>query len=290
MKITKSLLICFMCVVICFLSSCSEILREFDSTETFDREFKESFAQEYQKAEPNLMYLSAKRWETTIEIEPEQSHYDGYNFYKLAEINDIPDLDYVAAIQSTPNVGQRDYSISIYTRENITSHLLSWRVKSVSVIALTGNEFSAVSVTSFEGDWDELAQTFVKNPLQYHLDHGAIELVTFDKQEHGEIIQSLQKSFQSRETYDRIGAPHTVLHYKDEGDAQSRWGMTCFILVRFEESENLIWVAKLCQNKEGTSLFFDCSDHTNVETKCMAEIDSVFAQEILAHVTGDGTM
>ena len=278
MKQFTHVLISMICIIACSFSSCGLMHTE-PAEEVFDKSFKESFSQQYWRAEPNLIYVSASNSGVRVNIEPEQSYEYSAKYYGLAEIHNIQDQAFVGTIEKTSLLyGETEYSLSIYTQGKPIPALLAWTVESVSVLALTTNEFSTVS---FHGEnLENQAQPFIKNPLQYHLDHGAIELVTFTREDYAEQIDSLEESYASRRLSDAIGSFEVTV----KPDEAAKKSMACFVLIRFEEIDELVWVARLYQDADGDHLYLDCSDYTDHETLRLAEIDPAFAQIILAQI------
>lgn len=278
MKRFKYVVISLICAVACGLSSCG-LLTAPAGEQAFDDNFKESFSQQYWRAEPNLIYLSASNSGTRINIEPEQSYEYSAEYYGLAEIHNVQDQAFVGIIEDTSLLyGETEYSLSVYSKGKPVPALLTWTVESVSVLALTSQQFSTVR---FHGqNQEDQAQPFIKNPLQYHLDNGAVELVTFTRQEYAEQIESLKESYVSRRLFDEINSYGVTV----KSDETAKESMACFVLIRFEEIDELVWVARLYQDADGAHLYFDCSDHTDHEALRLAEIDPAFAQIILAKI------
>jgi hypothetical protein len=162
----------------------------------------------------------------------------------------------------------------------LASALQSWTIESVSVLALQTNEFATIRF--YGKNKEQEAQSFAANPLQYHMDHGAVELAVFEGAEHQEQLQSLGNSYRTKKVYASTDiSVHPLSVHRDDAAGHS---MQCFILVRFEETDNLIWVARLYSDKEGNKLYMDCSEYTDHEVVRLAEIDAAFAELILAQI------
>ena len=281
MKQVRFAAICFLCCIIVSLPSCGLLKNAPEAPKVFDKDFKESFTKDYQRAEPNLMYVSAVITDADVYMEAEQSHEESGGRYTLGVVKNVKDHQFVAAVKQKPIVGREtEYALSLYSRGGSAPVLQSWTIQSVSVVALTEQEFATVRIG--EEDVDQTSRSFITNPLQYHMDHGAVELAVFEGAEHQEQLKLLGNSYQTRKAYSNTDiAVQPLCVYLDDATNGS---LKCFILVRFEETDSLIWVARLYSDKEGNKLYMDCSEYTDHEVVRLAEIDAAFAELILAQI------
>ena len=285
MKQIKIATICFLCFIISFLSSCGLTGTGTPMPEVFDKEFKEAFATDYQRAEANLIYVSAGITGTEVYITAEQAHEGlASGRYNLGVVKNVKDHQFVAAVQQKPIVGRgTEYLLSLYSRGESTPALQSWTIQSVSILALPEQEFSTVRL--YEQDKDQKARSFIVNPLQYHMDHGAVELAVFEGAEYQEEFESLVDSYAARKAFgDTVltGLPARELCLFLDDTARD--SLKCFLLVRFEETDSLIWVARLRGDKEGSKLYMDCTKYTDREIVRLAEIDPAFAELIYEQI------
>ena len=282
MKQTKIATICFLCFIISFLSSCGLRRADNDLPEVFDKEFKEGFATDYQRAEANLIYVSAGITGTEVNITAEQT-YEGLTAgrYTLGVIRNIKDHQFVAAVKQKSIVGRgTEYLLSLYSRGGSAPALQSWTIQSVSIVALTEQEFSTIKL--YEPDIDQKARSFIANPLQYHMDQGAVELAVFEGAEYQEQFGSLADSYINRKAFGVTDLPARELSLYLNDTAKD--SLKCFILVHFEETDGLIWVARLYSDTERNKLYMNCSEYTDREVVRLAEIEPAFAELILAQI------
>lgn len=268
-------------LLIAALPSCGLMETVPKAPAVFDKDFKESFAKDYRRTEPNLMYVSAIITDAEIYIEAEQSCEESGGRYNLGAIKNVQNHQFVAAVKRKPIIGRGwEYSLSVYSHGRLAPVIESWTVKSINVLALPEKEFSIVR---FYGEnEDQKAQSFAADPLQYHMDHGAVELAVFEGAEHQEQLKSLGNSYQTRKAYESTAVPAQPLSvYLDDAGSAS---MKCVVLVRFEETDNLIWVARLYSDNKRNKLYMDCSEYTDYEVVRLVEIESTLAELILAQI------
>lgn len=269
----KHVLICFICIIICLTSSCG--VGSPDQKES-DPEFQERFTSDYWPAESNLMYASASVVTTSIIIESNQSGQTITGVCQMADIHKVQDRQHVAIIEKASLLGgEVRYSLAVFSTGEKKPSLLTWSVKSVSVLAIHANDFATVNLHGSSDQIKQEAQRFSTDPLKYHMERGALEIAMINKQEHAEQIESIISAYQDKKIGDQIAA-----HELSASPGESDQRMACYLLVRFEETDAMIWVAQLYQDIDGDNLYFACSDPHSPNATYLARIEPQLAQSI----------
>lgn len=270
----KRVLIGFICLMVCLMPSCG--VGSPDQKES-DPEFQERFASDYWPAESNLMYASASVVTTSITVESNQPGQTITGVCQMADIHKVQDRQHVAMIEKTSLIGgEVRYRLAVFSTGEKKPSLLTWSVKSVSVLAIHANDFATVNLHGSSDQVKQEAQRFFTNPLKYHMERGAVEIAAFNKQEHAEQIESVISAYQDKKSGEQIAARELSA---TPGESDQR--MACYLLVRFEETDAMIWVARLYQDIDGDNLYFACSDPHSPDATYFAQIEPQLAQSIL---------
>ena len=203
-------------------------------SENFDRNFVDSFEDNYTCCDPHLAYFTASPREVKIESKKVKNE----TMY-LSVIDDVDKNLFVACTVKNFNyIGRPSSEIRVYKHTNAPNVMQDWTVGSVSILATTHHISSDIS---------QQDESFIKA----HLESSNV-LETFGTSA-TEVLDSIRSAYQNRAPYknEQSDTPSEI-RTPDED-----WGAVRYsLLIEFEENNNIVWHTYLCELED--EVYFEC--------------------------------
>lgn len=265
----KKFLIILLVLCLCFtLTSCGiernpSILLDFgilfgnsglpEYSENFDEEFFEMYERNFSYA-PNLAYYSASEWEAEQE--------NGNTNHRFSLINGVDKDRFVAVSLAYRNPSDKsDFigSVNVYRHNNAPDPIKDWTVKSVSFIAVDSNTQPNRTFCESETDTNLLGYNNTEPPITLEslsvnymslFDTAESRICSFDRESSPDLIAAVAEACKSTQTVTDF-VQMTVRNRSDVFEEQ------IYIVVSFEESDNIVWYTTLSTNSDGTEIYID---------------------------------
>ncbi|MBE6554097.1 MAG: hypothetical protein E7666_07130 [Ruminococcaceae bacterium] len=267
-------MICFIFAIMFCFSSCSLLWDRRDyplTSENFDLDFRESFFNTYYMADPQLIYTNSAPLEIEIRgnLEPHTEYDDPDRFY-ISVIDSTPKEDFLAVTernQETSMMGGIDQcTYRVYQSDSAPVPMRDWTIKSISVF------YSTPGFTNVKKA-DERAQHPMDNAL---FGSGGI-IKTYTQEDSPAFLASFSESYQNR--INKYPEPIANEVLRSANDLYQ-----CYLLIRFEENDNLVWYVPLVEYKEGIGcalIFYLPVTRYHNPIYQFLKIDETFSTDIL---------
>ena len=226
-----------------------------DYSDNFDEEFFESFETNYVFAS-HLAYCSASKWEA----EKEDDHEFARVRYRFSMIDGCEDKAFVA--RSTvnrskfPALADVVCDLEVFRHKNSPDPMKDWTIKSISVVVTEKNQspFSifcenATDAKAYGGNTLTLEELATAQMSIFGAEENIV--CTFDREHDSEFMDAFAESYHS---------PYRTEEWSYYLD-HSQNGMGAlyvndyYLIVRFEENDNIVWCAQLAKDHYSTELY-----------------------------------
>ena len=252
-----------------------------DYSESFDEEFISSFEDNY-APDYHLGYYSASKWEAEIEEKNEISKHK----YRFSLIEEVDNKEFVVRSHVSrskfPALADVYCSLDVYRHKDAPNPMTDWTIKSVSVIALDFHEY--LSSSNYETETDAKN---MKDPKSYIIfeelavkqmslfDNADRRVCEFDRENDPALIEMIEKSYVSPV---KSVISHSLTHQiKNNGKLQD---LNYYIVIRFEENDNIVWSDKLESDPDYNILYFSSANGYGEK----AVIDGEYAEKIFSSI------
>lgn len=250
-----------------------------DYSDNFDEEFFEAFEDDYVYAD-NLAYYSASEWEVE-----EEDDLNARVKYRFSVIDGCEDMSFVARSivnrSKFPALADVICHLEVYRRKDAPDPMTDWTIKSISVLAL--DNLQDINSTSYETDTDLRSvkatdgETYVTMEELY-VDYMSLfdtderRICTFDRESDPKLMEMV------KEGYANPIRPDNFRLLEIYPTANLTRSYDCYAVIRFEESDNIVWYCPLYKSYDSTELYLITSKAVNNEK--FAVIDGEYAEKI----------
>lgn len=252
-----------------------------DYSENFDEEFISSFEENY-APDYHLGYYSASKWEAEIEEKIDISKHK----YRFSLIEGVDNKEFVVLSHVSrskfPALADVYCSLDVYRHKDAPNPMTDWTIKSVSVIALDFHEY--LSSSNYETETDAKN---MKDPQSYIIfeelavkqmslfDNADRRVCEFDRENDPALIEMIEKSYISPA---KNVTPFRLTHQVDTEDSLLQFEF--YIVIKFEENDNIVWTCKLERDQYYDILYFDSLKGYSEKTV----IDGEYAEKIFSSI------
>lgn len=238
--------ICLISILTLLLSLTSCSIEPYSATgvigysENFPQEFCDSIYENYPYCDENLSYFSASPWETEFKV-------DNSNIrLALAQIDGVDMSDYIAATEIRHYfIGPPQFSTYIYQSADAPMPMRDWTIKDITLYIC--NWLYNVPNKSEEAD-------FAQNIMEYHMTK-LEEIKVFDRENESDFINSVKAAY--AEPIEGLYGVYSIREEFFNPELSTRDSNGFYLLVRFEENDNLVWLASVME-KDGM-LYLECT-------------------------------
>lgn len=266
---TMKKIIILILVLCCLLCSCSE--KDFmpSTSKNFGSEFLETFWQEYHVFDPHLKYVSASRWEVKVDINDRNiTHNDNDEFY-FSLIDNTSKSQFVAVTEYqylfAPG-GGHSYYPNLYQHIDAPNPMRDYTISQITLFC--ADYFLESEIDNIRDFYE--AHAIAQNYFEY-LMKDTQEIASYDRSSYAEYLDSINVSYEEALTIRRnfeMCAPELP----KKGIPRQVY----YILVSFEENENLKWVSNLyC---DGEKIYVDRETYKIRENR--ADHESFYEYEL----------
>ena len=226
-----------------------------DHSDNFDEDFFDSFEEDYVFAS-NLAYYSASEWEAEQECDHESARVR----YRFSMIDGAEDKTFVA--RSTvnrskfPALADVVCHLEVFRHKNSPDPMKDWTIKSISVVVTEKNQspFSifcenATDAKAYDGNMLTLEELATAQMSIFGAE-GKI-VCTFDREHDSEFMDAFAESYHS--PY-RTEEWSYYLDHSPNGMG-ALYVNDYYLIVRFEENDNIVWCAQLAKDHYSTELY-----------------------------------
>ncbi len=262
-----------------------------DHSDNFDEDFFDSFEEDYVYAS-NLAYYSASEWEAEEECDHESARLR----YRFSMIDGAEDKQFVARSlvnrSKFPALADVMCHLEIFRHKDAPDPMIDWTIKSVSIIALDNVEI--VGTTTYETDTDLRHTNRISGKMYITMEDLYVNymslydteerrLCTFDRESDPALMEMIKEGYASPVHPEYFGR----LEIYPQNSSQS---YDCYAVIRFEESENIVYYCPLYRNFESTEVYFGTPERA-VNNEKFAVIDGDYAEKIcnirISYKTGE---
>ncbi len=224
------MLLLLMSVLLCLSCSSCKVTELPEYSDNFDREFIESFFENYSLADPQLYYFSASPWEAEFG--------DGSNKYLLSCIDDTDSAEFVSVTEYSFFIGAPSVTLGVYQSADAPTPMKDWTVSSITLLSgyLPFNPTDANEVSD---------EDFAQRPMEYNLS-ASEEIKFFARKEFRDFLNFTAESYETPNPSQGRSFKR-VYKYAEDGFPGKSWKEYTYyyLLVRFEENSNMVWLAEL---------------------------------------------
>ena len=209
-------------------------------SENFPKELCDSLYENYPYFDENLYYFSASPWETEFRV-------DNRNISRvaLAQIDGVDKSDFIAVTEINIFIGAPDFDTYIYQSEDAPLPMRDWTIKDITLYVC--NWLYNPPGKSEEAD-------FAQNIMKYHMTR-LEEIKVFDRENSPEFIDYVRAAY--AEPVEGLFGVHVIREEFFNTELGTKDSNGFYLLVRFEESDNIVWLAPVSE-KDGM-LYLDCT-------------------------------
>ncbi len=253
-----------------------------DHSDNFDEEFFESFDEDY-VYESYLGYYSASEWEAEEECDNEFARVK----YRFSMIDGFEDKQFIARSRvhrsKFPALADVYCDLEIFRHKDAPDPIKDWTIKSFSVILV--DFLCNLGTTVYETDTDtknheqnSKQKLFTLEQLSVgHMslfDTEARCICTFDRENDPAFIEMIEKGYAEPRRVTEFGSlSHTPRNSGTRYD--------CYAVIRFEESDNIVWYCPIQRNASHTELYLITPVESLEDKEKRAVIDGEYAEKIL---------
>ncbi len=244
-----------------------------DYSENFDEDFISSFDENY-TLDSHLGYYSASEWEAEIED-------DSRKKIRFSLIDGFEDKQFVARSQvlrsDFPALANVYCHLDVYRHKDAPDPMTDWTIESVSFIAV--DHLQSPGGTRYETSTDAkyinnktyvTLEELVLHQMSFY-DTEASRICTFDRESDPGLIEMIEKNY---------AEPRHVDNFNSLGFSDENSSYNCYIVIRFEESDNIVWYCELQRDYTYTEIYL-YSPVVSIESKeDRAVIDGEYAELI----------
>lgn len=258
----KKLLVLLVILVLCTqLLSCNSSNLPLAS-DTFPKDFVNSFSDNYRLVDPQLAYVTASPWE--VEIKTKDNQYADRLYLSL--IDNVDKAQFISVTERHDYyMGPPSYSVFVYQAPNAPTPMKDWTIKNVRVLEVT-----------LIADTKEDAISFSEKYMKTLLDSSNV-LHTYDNDNGSDFLNMIKSTYLTAET---LQSHPGIIRGTDSN--QPDYLRYYSLLIEFNESDNIIWHSYLFEDSD--YLYFKCTtyDEDGVERNgfSMAKIGDEFVEEI----------
>lgn len=254
-----------------------------DYSDNFDEAFLASFEESYE-ADNHLGYYSASEWEAEIEMKIDISNHK----YRFSLIDDIEKEDFFVRSHVSrskfPALADVYCESYVYRRKDAPDPMTDWTITGVSVIAvdfydsLSGSIYETETDTKYNSDKNKkdyitLEELAVKQMSLF--DTEDTRICEFNRESDPALIEMIENSYSSPTMVeDRFN----LMHQTDVDGSLQKYEY--YIVIHFEESDNLVWFCKLERDQYYKVLYFDSSKRIGNKTV----IEGEYAEKIFSAI------
>lgn len=298
MTMKKSIFILFVLVLCLSLTSCgvvynpyvyfdSDILFNIDQvpdySENFDEEFFKTFDEDY-TFEPRYAFYSASVWEAEEESEIE----DIRTYKRFSMIDGFENKEFVAVSNSQRwrfPILECSYSwVYVARHKDAPDPMKDWTLKSISVIASDKGHDPRETNYATATDARYAEQTNGKSYITLEqlsvnqmslFDTEEYRICTFDREHDAELLDAFIESYYSPTRIENFTGQFGLTGVSDTFRTEF------YIIVHFEESDNIVWCDQLFRSIDSTELYSSSSlggaDHSVIKVEYAEKIiDSIW--------------
>ena len=226
----KRVVLLLLSVLICLSCTACRVTELPDHSDNFDREFIESFFENYSLADPQLSYFSASPWEAEFG--------DGSTKYLLSLIDDADPSEFVSVTEYSFFIGAPSVTFGVYQSADAPTPMKDWTISSVSLLAgylpFTPTDANEVS--------DE---DYARKPMEYNLSVSD-EIKIFSRSDSRDFLNFVAESYKNPIS-SKGRSFSSIYKYEEDGLPGKSWEEYTYyyLLVRFEENSNIVWLTEL---------------------------------------------
>lgn len=226
----KRVVLLLLSVLICLSCTACRVTELPDHSDNFDREFIESFFENYSLADPQLSYFSASPWEAEFG--------DGNTQHLLSLIDDADPSEFVSVTEYTFFIGAPYVTFGVYQSADAPTPMKDWTIESITLLSgylpLTPTDANEVS-----------EEDFARKPMEYNLSVSE-EIKVFSRKEFRDFLNSIADSYETPNPSQGRNFK-SVYKYEEDGLPGKSWEEYTYyyLLVRFEENSNIVWLTEL---------------------------------------------
>ncbi len=216
-------------------------------SENFPKDFCDSLYENYPCFDENLYYFSASPWETEFRT-------DNRNISRvaLAQIDGVDRSDFIAVTEISVFIGADDFSTYIYQSEDAPMPMRDWTIKDITLYVC--NWLYSPPGKSEEAD-------FAQNIMKYHMTR-LEEIRVFNRENESEFIDYVRAAY--AEPVEGLKGVFNVREEFLNPELGTKDSNGFYLLVRFEESDNIVWLAPVSE-KDGM-LYLECTVSKSLRT------------------------
>lgn len=216
-------------------------------SENFPKEFCDSIYEKYPYFDEKLYYYSASPWEAEFRV-------DNKNISRiaLARIDGVDSSDYIAATEISIFIGAPDFSTYIYQSEDAPLPMRDWTIKDVTLYVC--NWLYHAPGKSEQAD-------FAQNIMEYHMTK-LEEIKVFDRENESAFIDYVKAAY--AEPIEGLTGVYAIREEFFNTELSTKDSNGFYLLVRFEENDNIVWLAPVSE-KDGM-LYLECTVSRSLRT------------------------
>ena len=215
-------------------------------SENFPKDFCDSLYEKYPYFDENLYYFSASPWEAEFRVDNKD-----ISRVALAQIDGVDSSDFIAATEISIFIGAPDFNTRIYQSEDAPLPMRDWTIKDISLYVC--NWLYSAPGKSEQAD-------FAQNIMEYHMTK-LEEIKVFGRENESEFIDYVKAAY-ADPVEGLIGVYGIREEFVNELGTKDSKGF--FLLVRFEENDNIVWMAPVSE-KDGM-LYLECTVSNSLRT------------------------
>lgn len=226
----KRVVLLLLSILICLSCTACRVTELPDHSDNFDREFIESFFENYSLADPQLSYFSASPWEAEFG--------DGNTQYLLSLIDDADPSEFVSVTEYFFFIGAPYVTFGVYQSADAPTPMKDWTIESITLLSgylpFTPTDANEVS-----------EEDFARKPMEYNLSVSE-EIKVFSRKEFRDFLNSIADSYETPNPSQGRNFK-SVYKYEEDGLPGKSWEEYTYyyLLVRFEENSNIVWLTEL---------------------------------------------
>lgn len=215
-------------------------------SEDFPKEFCDSLYEKYPYFDENLYYFSALPWEAEFRVDNKD-----ISRVALAQIEGVDSSDFIAATEISIFIGAPDFNTRIYQSEDAPMPMRDWTIKDITLYVCNWLYFAPGK--SEQAD-------FAQNIMEYHMTK-LEQIKVFGRESESEFIDYVKAAY-AEPVEGLIGVYGIREEFVNELGTKDSNGF--YLLVRFEENDNLVWMAPVSE-KDGM-LYLECTVSNSLRT------------------------
>ena len=215
-------------------------------SENFPKDFCDSLYEKYPYFDENLYYFSASPWEAEFRVDNKD-----ISRVALAQIDGVDKSDFIAATEISIFIGAPDFNTRIYQSEDAPLPMRDWTIKDIGLYVCNWLYFAPGK--SEQAD-------FAQNIMEYHMTK-LEEIKVFGRENESEFIDYVKAAY-ADPVEGLIGVYGIREEFVNELGTKDSKGF--YLLVRFEENDNIVWMAPVSE-KDGM-LYLECTVSNSLRT------------------------